>query len=79
MVLLLMEHFYMRYLQTHVQKTTDNGCCALISQVSKGQLISDHENIFFSKLLSYFFEVSDWQSRYQKFKNTKNNYQDLDG
>lgn len=32
MVLLLMEHFYMRYLQTHVQKTTDNGCCALISQ-----------------------------------------------
>ena len=36
MVLLLMEHFYMRYLQTHVQKTTDNGCCALISQVSTG-------------------------------------------
>ena len=33
MVLLLMEHFYMRYLQSHVQKNSDNGCCALISQV----------------------------------------------
>ena len=32
-VLLLLEHFYMRYLQTHVEKTNDNGCCALISQV----------------------------------------------
>ena len=32
-ILLLMEHFYMRYLQSHVQKTSDNGCCALISQV----------------------------------------------
>ena len=80
MVLLLMEHFYMRYLQTHVQKTTDNGCCALISQVSKGQLILDH--IFFSKLLSCFFtffEVSDWQSRHQKFESTENNYQNLNG
>ena len=35
MILLLMEHFYMRYLQTHVQKTSENACCALISQVSK--------------------------------------------
>ena len=51
MVLLLMEHFYMRYLQTHVQKTTDNGCCALISQVSKGQLISDHEKYFLFRVL----------------------------
>ena len=53
MVLLLMEHFYMRYLQTHVQKTTDNGCCALISQVSKGQLISDHILLAFKELECY--------------------------
>ena len=55
MVLLLMEHFYMRYLQTHVQKTTDNGCCALISQVSKGQLISDHEKYFLFKVTLLLF------------------------
>jgi len=33
MILLLLEHFYMRYLQSHVTKTNENGCCALISQV----------------------------------------------
>ena len=76
MVLLLMEHFYMRYLQTHVQKTTDNGCCALISQVSKGQLISDHEKYFLFRVLK---SLIDKVCRYQKFENTKNNYQNLNG
>ena len=69
----------MRYLQTHVQKTTDNGCCALISQVSKGWLISDHKKKSFQSYSPTFFEVSDWQSRYQKFENTKNNYQNPNG
>ena len=69
MVLLLMEHFYMRYLQTHVQKTTDNGCCALISQVSKGQLISDHEKYFLFRVLK---SLTGKIHRYHKFENTKN-------
>ena len=41
-ILLLMEHFYMRYLQSHVQKTSDNGCCALISQVHSYLLFHVH-------------------------------------
>ena len=79
MVLLLMEHFYMRYLQTHVQKTTDNGCCALISQVCTGRLISDH--IFFQSFSPTFllFLKSIGTVDIKNLKAPKINYQNFNG
>ena len=35
MFLLILEHLYMKYVQTHVQNSNQNGCCALVSRVSR--------------------------------------------
>lgn len=35
LILLLLEHFYFKYVRQHLAKTDSGGCCALISLVSK--------------------------------------------
>ena len=35
MILLILEHLYMKHLQKHVQNSNSNGCCALVSRVSR--------------------------------------------
>ena len=34
MILLILEHLYMKHLQKHVANSNQNGCCSLISRVS---------------------------------------------
>ena len=43
-MLLFIEHFYMTFLQNHVTKKSENGCCALISQSIGKTILSDEKN-----------------------------------
>lgn len=43
-MLLFIEHFYMTFLQNHVTKKNENGCCALISQSIGKTILSDERN-----------------------------------
>ena len=45
MILLILEHLYMKHLQKHVANSNQNGCCSLISRVSIQNIrsVADHK------------------------------------